>query len=228
MSNLTLTLNRSSAEDQHSTIADRTRRVYDRLALVYPASTFLFHSKAHKEALQASGIRDGMRILEVATGSGEMFRRLVQANPHGSTIGLDLSPNMASRTQRQVRTEFPHAETYCKAVDARYMPFRNGTFDAVMCCYLLELLSAEDILTTLQEIHRVLKPRGTFTLVLIGQNTEVFNHLYKVCGRIAPAFWGRQVEQRVPELIESVDFRITSDTMVRQTFYPSRVLTARK
>ena len=74
----------------------------------------------------------------------------------------------------------------------------------------------------------MLRPRGTFTLVLIGQNTDAFNQIYKVCGKVAPAFWGRQVEQRIPDLIEAMDFRITNDRMVRQTFYPSRVLTARK
>ena len=33
-----------------STIAGRTRRVYDALSLVYPMSTFFFHSKAHTVA----------------------------------------------------------------------------------------------------------------------------------------------------------------------------------
>ena len=45
---------------------------------------------------------------------------------------------------------------------------------------------------------------------------------------MAPAFWGRQVEQRVPQLIESVRFEILKDEMVRQTFYPSRILVAKK
>jgi len=45
---------------------------------------------------------------------------------------------------------------------------------------------------------------------------------------VAPAFWGRQVERRVPELIESARFEILQDRVVRQTFYPSRVLVARK
>lgn len=215
-------------DDLHSTLERRTRRVYDLLSGVYPASTYFFHARAHREAIQMSGIRDGMRVLEVATGSGEMFRRLVQVNPSGQTIGFDLSPNMAARTQRCVRRDFPHARTHCKAVDARFMPFRDETFDAVMCCYLLELLSADDIIVTLQEVHRVLRRRAPFTLVLIGQNTEVFNRLYRVCGKVAPAFWGRQVEERVPNLIESLDFRITDERVVRQTGYPSRVITARK
>jgi ubiquinone/menaquinone biosynthesis C-methylase UbiE len=210
------------------TIAARTRRVYDRVAAVYPASTFFFHSRAHRCALTDSGIRDGMRVLEVATGSGEMFRRLVKANLTGETVGLDLSPRMAAHTQRRVRYAFPGASTQCQAVDARYMPFRDETFDALVCCYLLELLSTDDIARTIGEFRRVLRCRATLTLVLIGQNVDVFNRLYRVLGRVAPAFWGRQVEERVPELIEENDFRITSDRQVRQSGYPSRVLVARK
>jgi ubiquinone/menaquinone biosynthesis C-methylase UbiE len=211
-----------------ATLAGRTRRVYDRLAAVYPVSTMLFHSRAHRCALGASGIRDGMKVLEVATGSGEMFRRLIRANRAGTTVGVDLSPNMAARTQRTARTKFPDALSHCQAVDARHMPFRGESFDAVFCCYLLELLSAEDIVSTLGEFRRVLRDRGNLTLVLIGQNTASFNAVYKVLGKVAPAFWGRQVEQRVPQLIESVRFEILKDEMVRQIFYPSRILVARK
>jgi len=225
---LTLPFMKIAADDMPRTIADRTRRVYDRLSGVYPASTFFFHSKAHKQAMEVCEISDGMKVLEVATGSGEMFRRLVEVNPSGSTVGLDLSPNMAAHTQRLVRSEFPEVTAQCKAVDARYMPFRDQSFDAVVCCYLLELLSGEDIVQTLMEIERILRRGGTFTLVMIGQNTEIFNQLYRIAGKLAPAFWGRQVEERVPELIESLDFRIATDRMVRQTGYPSRVMTARK
>ena len=211
-----------------ATLAERTRRVYDRMAAVYPVSTMLFHSRAHRCALEASGIRNGMRVLEVATGSGEMFRRLVRANGRGETIGVDLSPNMAARTQHAARRKFPLAEAHCQAVDARHLPFRGDTFDAVFCCYLLELLSGDDIEHTLREFRRVLRKNGRLTLVLIGQNTPLFNAAYRVGGKIAPAFWGRQVERRVPELIASSRFEILEDRMVRQIFYPSRVLVARK
>src|ERR1039457_3937007 len=123
------------------TLADRTRRVYDRMAAVYPVSTMLFHSRAHRCALEASGIADGMRVLEVATGSGAVFRRLVRANDSGAPMGGDLSPNRAARTQRLARRKFPQARTHCQAVDAPHMPFRGEAFDAVFCCYMLELLS---------------------------------------------------------------------------------------
>src|SRR5687767_6540007 len=210
------------------TISARTRRIYDVLSNIYPLSTYFFHSHAHRTALEMSGIRDGMRVLEVATGSGEMFRRLVRANPGGRTVGLDLSPRMAARTQRMARRDFPKSRVDCQAVDARHLPFRGETFDAVVCCYLLELLAADDILRAVAEFNRVLRRHGTLTLVLIGQNAEAFNHIYRVAGSLAPAFWGRQVEERLGAMLESNDFRVTGERHVRQNGYPSRVLAARK
>ena len=200
--------------------------MYDLVAAVYPVSTFFFHSKAHACALRHSGIQNGMRVLEVATGSGEMFRRLVKANPDGRTYGLDLSPNMAAHTLRVARKACPQAQAHCGAVDVRSLPFRASSFDAVMCCYLLELLSQEDIELTLREIRRVLRPGGKFSLVVIGQNVKMFNHLYTVGGSLVPAFWGRQVESSVPELIREAGLRVVTDRFVRQGFYPSRVLVA--
>jgi ubiquinone/menaquinone biosynthesis C-methylase UbiE len=211
-----------------ATLAARTRRIYDRLAFVYPVSSMLFHSRAHRYALENSGLRDGMKVLEVATGSGEMFDRLIRANASGATLGLDLSPRMAARTQRLARRRYPAARAHCQAVDARQMPFRSESFDAVFCCYLLELLSHEDIVSTLGEFRRILRHRGRLTLVMIGQNTTMFNAAYKMAGSLVPAFWGRQVEQRVPEMIEAMRFHIEHDRHIRQAFYPSRVLVARK
>jgi ubiquinone/menaquinone biosynthesis C-methylase UbiE len=211
-----------------ATLADRTRRAYDRMSRVYGLSSSLLHSGAHAHAVDTCGIRDGMRILEVATGSGEMFRRLVRANSSGTTLGVDLSPNMAAIAQKKARKRFPHSASFCQTVDARQMPFRDSSFDAVFCCYLLELLSSDDIVRTVEEFHRVLRARGQLALVMIGEDTAMFNQMYRVLGKLAPAFWGRQVEQRAQELIEASDFRIVSNHVVRQGFYPSRVLVARK
>jgi ubiquinone/menaquinone biosynthesis C-methylase UbiE len=111
-------------------------------------------------------------------------------------------------------------------VDVRSLPFRSSSFDAVMCCYLFELLSQDDILRTLREIRRVLRSGGTFSLVVIGQNVKLFNRLYGVGGKLVPAFWGRQVETSVPELIREAGLRLVTDRFVRQGFYPSRVLVA--
>jgi len=210
-----------------STPSRQTRRIYDVLAPLYPISTALFHSRAHQEALATSGIENGMRVLEVAIGSGEMFHRLVKANPNGDTVGVDISPNMAARTQAAARRNFPGAAAHCQAADARHLPFPDASFDALVCCYLLELLAEDDMIDAVSEFQRVLRTGKKLTLILIGQNASAFNSMYRVCTKLAPAFWGRQVEKHVPRVLRSHGFNIESDRNVRQIFYPSRVLVAR-
>lgn len=210
------------------TLARRTRQVYDRLAGIYPASTFFFHSRAHRIAIELAAIQDGSRVLEIATGSGEMFRRLLQKNPSGVTMGVDLSPNMAAVTLGRVRAEFPGHRAGLQAVDARTMPFPDDSFDSVMCCYLFELLDDDDIERTFVEVKRVLRPGGRFTMILIGDQTPGFPQAYKLATRVAPAFWGRLVTSMAGELIEDLGFKIEHDRRVRQGYYPSRVMVARK
>ena len=103
----------------------------------------------------------------------------------------------------------------------RHLPFRDGTFDAVFCCYLLELLSNEDISVAIREIRRVLRPDGTLTVVLIGENRRIFNEAYRLCGRLVPAFWDRpQGERRVPAVLQAHRLRLVDDRKVQQGFYP--------
>lgn len=218
----------SELELGRQAIIGRTRRVYDLMSGVYPLSTYLFHSGAHKAALEMSGILNGMRVLEVATGSGEMFGRLTEKNRNGQTVGIDLSPNMAARTQRLARKRFPAAQVHCQAVDARRLPFHDESFDAVFCCYLFELLDDGDSLATIREIHRVLRPWGTFAMVMVGEGAGAFNRLYQLAGALLPAFWGRTVEAGLPAMIGRRGFRIVGDRTHQQLFYPSRILCCRK
>jgi len=207
---------------------NHTRRLYDLVAGVYPISSKLFHAEAHKVALSLAGLRDGTRILEVATGSGEMFRHLARRNGRGLTCGVDLSPNMAAKTQREARRKIPGSRSHCQAVDASRMPFRDGTFDTVVSCYLLELLGDDDLVRTLDEMHRVLRPRGRLVLVNVGENQRTFNAMHKLAGTLVPAFWGKMLGSSFEDMLTGYGFKVQHDRIVQQGFYPSRVLIAQK
>lgn len=209
-------------------IANRTRRIYDMLAVIYPLSSYLFHARAHRIALDLSGINDGMKVIEVAVGSGEMFSQIAARNPAGLNVGLDLSPQMAAATLTRLGREHPEVNCTIEAADSRLMPFRDESFDAVMCCYLLELLASNDIVKTLHELHRVLRPGSTFTLIMIGQNNESFNQAYRVASKVIPAFLGQQMEGRGLELLEKCGFQVKETKTVTQSLYPSRVVLSKR
>lgn len=204
----------------------QTRRIYDLVAPLYSISSELFHSRGHRVALAASGIENGMRVLEVGMGSGEMFHQLIKINPDGETIGTDLSPNMAERSQAIARQHFPKAAAHCQSADVRYLPFATGSFDAIMCCYLFELLPPEDVEKSVGELRRVLRPGGRLTAILVAQNKASFNILYKIAGKMVPAFWGRQMERSIVPLLTSKGFAICTDQYLRQLFYSSRVISS--
>ena len=95
-----------------ATIADHTRRDYDRMARSNP-STYLFHSKA------TSGARSFTdRGWDASSRSGhglrEMFRRLVEVQRSGLTLGLSSGRKWRRRTQELIRTEFPAADAHAR------------------------------------------------------------------------------------------------------------------
>lgn len=172
-------------------------------------------------------IANGSRVLEIACGSGEMFGRIVKANPAGVNLGVDLSPKMAEHTQRRAKRNAPSTKAFCQASDVRQLPYADGAFDTVVCCYLFELLGCADIESALIEVRRVLKPGGQLVLVVIGQNAPIFNRIYKIAGTLVPAFWGRQVELQLVPILEGVGFAMETERQVRQGYYPSRVMILR-
>ena len=202
------------------------RAVYDRIAPLYPVSSRLFHTTAHDRALSLAGIRNGSRVLEVAIGTGELFRKLIARNPAGHTIGVDFSSEMAAWTLRAAKAASPRSRSSCSSSDARCLPFTNAAFENVFACFLLELLPADGVVATLAEFRRVLAPGGRLALVLTGQDSGYFNALYGQCTRFAPAVWGRQIEREVPALMQDAGLEIVHDARTRQNGFPARVLLA--
>ena len=204
-----------------------TRRLYDVAAPFYTVSARLFHQQAHTAALAGACVENGMRVLELATGSGEMFTRLLELNPDGHTVGVDLSPKMAAHTQGLARRMFPGSSARCYAADARDLPFASGSFDVIMGCYLFELLPPGTIEDTLNELRRVLVKGGRLTMILVSQTNPGFNAAYSLAGRLVPAFWGRQVDERLVRLLlPRHGFTLRRETYVTQIFYVSHVVSA--
>ncbi len=210
-----------------------TQRFYDRTAPFYSVSSALWHSRAHRRLLQLAGDIEGQRVVEVATGSGELFRELVERNRSGMNVGFDLSPGMMAVVSKRVfglvNARSPRGgRILLQAVNACEMPYRDASFDSMFNCYLFELLHAKDIDRVIHEFARVLRPGGKLYLVNIGDSSRFFNFIYGWLGYAVPSYWGRQVVKELPHILEHGGFRILHTEVVTQTTYPSQLTVAEK
>jgi demethylmenaquinone methyltransferase/2-methoxy-6-polyprenyl-1,4-benzoquinol methylase len=108
-------------------------------------------------ALQGITIHADTKILDLCCGSGQATQFLVKLSQN--VTGLDASPLSLKRAQQNV----PQAE-YVEAF-AEEMPFADNEFDIVHTSVALHEMEQQQLQQILQEVYRVLKPKGVFTLV---------------------------------------------------------------
>jgi ubiquinone/menaquinone biosynthesis C-methylase UbiE len=105
--------------------------------------------------LAAAGVAAGHRILDVATGTGEAARAAASVvTPEGLVVAADVSPAMLEAA----RARSGAGSFEVLASDGQALPFRDGTFDAVVCQLGLQFFP--DPARGVLEFRRVLRPAG--------------------------------------------------------------------
>ncbi|WP_016953548.1 class I SAM-dependent methyltransferase [Anabaena sp. PCC 7108] len=107
--------------------------------------------------LQGLTLDSDTQILDLCCGSGQATQFLV--NSSQNVTGLDASPLSLQRARKNV----PNA-TYVEAF-AEDMPFPDNSFDVVHTSAALHEMQPEQLRKIIQQVYRVLKPGGVFTLV---------------------------------------------------------------
>ena len=120
----------------------------------------------------------GGRVLELGCGTGRVSLPLARAGVR--LVGVDRSSAMLALARQRRHRGGLHRQLGLVQADIRHLPFpsatassvRTGPHDSVamvMAPYgiLQSLLSERDLTRTLSEIHRVLRPNGTFGLELV-------------------------------------------------------------
>jgi len=88
---------------------------------------------AHRLLIEELAPRDGMKVLDVGSGSGETVLRIAEkVAPTGRAVGIDFSEEAVSVAMENMRKAGLEAVAEFRVGEAESLPFEDGTFDAVI------------------------------------------------------------------------------------------------
>lgn len=162
----------------------QVEEMFDSIAPAYDfmntAMTFGLHKAWRDKALgMLRGVApDPVRILDVATGTGDVAFRMHGMFPEADITGIDLSEGMLEVARKKARGMAQGKLTF-KWADCLSLPFPDNTFDAVTVAYGVRNFQHLD--KGYSEMLRVLKPSGTLCVIEL---SEPANPLMKTAYRI--------------------------------------------
>jgi len=126
-------------------------------------------------------LADDARVLEVGTGTGQMWARNRERIPKGWRIVVS---DFSGILRDGLANLAPIAHRFDAAqLDAQWLPFRDATFDAIVANHML--YHVPDVPRALAEFHRVLKPGGRcYAATFSNSNMREFNDaVERILGR---------------------------------------------
>ena len=163
------------AENKSATV----RRVFDSVAERYDVMNDLMSLGLHRAwkafALAIARPRPGERILDVATGSGDLAVSLCRRSQPGGEVWIsDINRRMLDRGRdRLLDAGLAVPALQC---DAERLPFASGYFDCVTVGFGLRNMTNKE--TALAEMARVLKPGGRLVVLEFSQVWKPLERAY--------------------------------------------------
>jgi len=161
---------RVAEEDKAKRVAQVFDRIADRYDLMNDLMSFGLHRLWKAFTVSLARVRPGERVLDVASGSGDLARALAA---RGAQVCMsDINGPMLARG----RDRMADAGRLAPAVrcDAERLPFRAASFDCVTIGFGLRNMTHKD--AALAEMARVLKPGGR---LLVLEFSQVWKPLQK-------------------------------------------------
>lgn len=103
--------------------------------------------------------RHGLRLLDLATGTGDQIFHLLDAGaPIATALGLDMSEGMLAQGRVKLARRSDGCPVVLQRGDATAIPSADGVFDCVTISFGIR--NVEDVDLGLREMYRVLAPGG--------------------------------------------------------------------
>jgi SAM-dependent methyltransferase len=159
-------------------LAARTRRQFEDWQPMYdcPVVRRCFFMPTHGFLCRRLPRRHGLKVLEVACGTGRLLSMLPRYLPGVEPFGVDLAAGMLQQARHVVGPE-------AKLVrgDVMRLPFAAGCFDLVLCAHAFHHFP--DQARAVREMYRVLRPGGLACILDGDRDDALGRFLYDVVVR---------------------------------------------
>lgn len=147
------------------------------------------HHLWRKRLVRWSGARAGMRILDCATGTGDLafeFERALGGS--GEVFGTDFCEPMLAEAAEKAR--ITGSRVRFETVDVTQLPYESGSFDRASIAFGIRNVS--DPFRGLAELSRVVRSGGAVMVLEFGQpRSTIFGGLYRFYSeRVLPSVGG--------------------------------------
>ena len=183
--------------------ATQVRAMFDRIAAIYdPMNTAMtagLHRRWRARAAAEARVGPGSRVLDVATGTGDLALELARRVwPGGEVVGADFSEPMLDRArEKATHAGSPRVRPRFEWADAMALPYPADCFDAATVAFGAR--NFEDLGRGLSEMARVVRPGGRAVVLEITTPTRPplslfyrlwFDRLVPALGRAAGLLLG--------------------------------------
>lgn len=120
-------------------------------------------------AVRAAALGPSARVLDLATGTGDLAIALATQRTDSTVDALDPSRGMLDIARTKVEALGIARRVTLHEGDAQHLPFGDQTFDAVTMAFGIR--NVPDRLAALREIRRVLRPLGRAVILELAEPT---------------------------------------------------------
>ena len=161
----------------------QVRRMFDAIAQDYDRLNHIMtfggiDKRWRKTAIRLVGEKNPRRILDVATGTGDLALSIYKTLHPEQIVGIDLSEQMLSIARTKANNAGISGEITFECQDCLNLSFADASFDAVTVAFGVR--NFEDIQRGVNEMFRVLAPEGVLMVLELSTPDQIpFKQFYR-------------------------------------------------
>ena len=180
----------SPSADGSGAMFDQIASRYDRLNRILSLG---LDNSWRRAAVAALVLQPGYKILDVATGTGDLAFEIANSCERVAVVGSDPSPNMLAVAEaKRISSKGPGESVQLEIGDAQQLPYEDDAFDGASIAFGIR--NVPDRNQGLREMVRVTKPGGR---VVVLELSEPGGGLFSSLAR----FYVHQVVPRVGAIL---------------------------